>query len=47
MKERLRIGAVIYDPRVKLIWDIIKEFFDSSGYPVGCAATPTAARFST
>ena len=37
MKERLRIGAVIYDPRVKLIWDIIKEFFDSSGYPVGYA----------
>ena len=37
MKERLRIGAVIYDPRVKLIWDIISEFFNSSGYPVGYA----------
>lgn len=37
MRERLRIGAVIYDPRVKLIWDIIKEFFDSNGCPVGYA----------
>lgn len=34
MSKRLRIGAVIYDPRVKLIWDIVKEFFDGNGYPV-------------
>lgn len=32
--KRTRVGAVIYDPKVKLIWDIIKEFFDESGYPV-------------
>lgn len=32
--KRTRIGAVIYDPKVKLIWDIIKEFFDDSGHPV-------------
>jgi phosphonate transport system substrate-binding protein len=29
-----RLGAVIYDPKVKLIWDIIKDFFDESGCPV-------------
>jgi phosphonate transport system substrate-binding protein len=34
MRRRTRIGAVIYDPKVKLIWDIIKDFFDESGYPV-------------
>lgn len=29
--EPLLVGAVVYDPKVVVIWDIIKEFFESSG----------------
>jgi ABC-type phosphate/phosphonate transport system substrate-binding protein len=28
------VGAVLYDPKVSVIWDIIKEFFESHGVPV-------------
>jgi ABC-type phosphate/phosphonate transport system substrate-binding protein len=28
------VGAVVYDPKVVVIWDIIKEFFESSGRPM-------------
>ena len=34
MTRPTRLGAVIYDPKVKLIWDIIKDFFDENGCPV-------------
>jgi ABC-type phosphate/phosphonate transport system substrate-binding protein len=28
------VGAVVYDPKVVVIWDIIKEFFETSGCPM-------------
>ena len=31
-----RIGAVIYDPRVTVIWDIIGRFFKERGEPLSC-----------
>jgi ABC-type phosphate/phosphonate transport system substrate-binding protein len=30
------VGAVIYDPKVSLIWDIIKTFFAAEGCPIDC-----------
>ena len=30
------VGAVIYDPKVVLIWDIIKDFFAAEGCPIDC-----------
>lgn len=30
------VGAVIYDPKVSLIWDIIKDFFAAEGCPIDC-----------
>jgi ABC-type phosphate/phosphonate transport system substrate-binding protein len=30
------VGAVIYDPKVVLIWDIIKGFFQDEGCPIDC-----------
>ena len=31
------VGAVIYDPKVSLIWGIIKDFFEAQGCPMDCA----------
>src|SRR4028119_855056 len=28
------VGAVVYDPKVVVIWDIIKDFFENQGYPI-------------
>ncbi len=28
------VGAVVYDPKVVVIWDIIKEFFNGEGCPI-------------
>ncbi len=28
------VGAVLYDPKVSVIWDIIKDFFESNGVPM-------------
>lgn len=28
------VGAVLYDPKVSIIWDIIREFFESNGCPM-------------
>src|SRR5262249_11881752 len=36
MVKPLLVGAVIYDPKVVLIWDIIKDFFASQGCPIDC-----------
>jgi phosphonate transport system substrate-binding protein len=36
MKPQLLLGAVIYDPRVVTIWDIIKDFFAKQGYSMDC-----------
>lgn len=34
MKEPVLVGAVVYDPKVVVIWEIIKEFFEDSGCPM-------------
>lgn len=34
MNEPILVGAVVYDPKVVVIWDIIKEFFEASGCPM-------------
>ena len=31
MAARLTVGAVMYDPKVSVIWEIIRDFFDSQG----------------
>ena len=36
MISPIRVGAVIYDPKVTVIWDIIKEFFGEQGVPMDC-----------
>lgn len=28
------VGAVLYDPKVSVIWDIIREFFEKNGCPI-------------
>ena len=30
------VGAVIYDPKVSIIWDIIRSFFAAEGCPIDC-----------
>src|SRR5215471_10481416 len=30
------VGAVIYDPKVAVIWEIISRFFEDSGCPMDC-----------
>ena len=30
----LRVGAVMYDPKVSVIWEIIRDFFESQGSPI-------------
>jgi phosphonate transport system substrate-binding protein len=30
------VGAVIYDPKVSVIWDIIKSYFAAEGCPIDC-----------
>lgn len=34
MQEPVLVGAVVYDPKVVVIWDIIKTFFNQSGCPM-------------
>jgi len=34
MQEPILVGAVVYDPKVVVIWDIIKEFFETNGCPM-------------
>jgi ABC-type phosphate/phosphonate transport system substrate-binding protein len=34
MMKPILVGAVIYDPKVSVIWDIIREFFDANGCPM-------------
>ena len=36
MQSPILIGAVIYDPKVALIWDIIKNYFEGQGCPIDC-----------
>ena len=32
--EPVVVGAVLYDPKVSVIWEIIREFFESNGVPM-------------
>jgi phosphonate transport system substrate-binding protein len=34
MFEPIIVGAVLYDPKVSVIWDIIREFFEGRGVPM-------------
>jgi len=36
MPKPVVVGAVIYDPKVVLIWDIIQTFFAGEGCPIDC-----------
>jgi len=37
MDRILKVGAVMYDPKVSVIWEIIRDFFDSHGCPIDVA----------
>lgn len=34
MPKPVLVGAVVYDPKVALIWEIIKDFFSAEGFPI-------------
>lgn len=34
MLQPIRLGAVIYDPKVTVIWGIIRDFFEQNGCPL-------------
>jgi len=34
MPSPLKVGAVMYDPKVSVIWEIIRDFFDAQGAPI-------------
>ena len=34
MQSPILVGAVVYDPKVVVIWDIIKDFFEDQGHPI-------------
>jgi phosphonate transport system substrate-binding protein len=34
MAVPMRVGAVMYDPKVSVIWEIIRHFFDAQGAPI-------------
>ena len=34
MTRPILVGAVLYDPKVSVIWDIIRDFFDQNGCPI-------------
>ncbi len=36
MDPTVRVGAVIYDPKVVVIWEIIKDFFEAQSVPMDC-----------
>src|SRR5262245_263306 len=37
MAHSLKVGAVLYDPKVSVIWEIIRDFFDSQQVPIDVA----------
>lgn len=36
MPKPILVGAVIYEPKVAVIWDTIKGFFEAEGCPIDC-----------
>ncbi|HMC75615.1 MAG TPA: PhnD/SsuA/transferrin family substrate-binding protein [Vicinamibacterales bacterium] len=37
MAQPLKVGAVMYDPKVSVIWEIIRRFFESQACPIDVA----------
>ena len=37
MARPLKVGAVMYDPKVSVIWEIIRDFFDTQHVPIDTA----------
>jgi len=37
MDRPMKVGAVMYDPKVSVIWEIIRNFFESHGCPIDVA----------
>ena len=37
MARPLKVGAVMYAPKVSVIWEIIRDFFDAQGAPIDVA----------
>src|SRR6188768_2865013 len=37
MTRSLKVGAVMYDPKVSVIWEIIRDFFDAQQAPIDVA----------
>ncbi len=37
MDRPLKVGAVMYDPKVSVIWEIIRNFFDAQACPIDVA----------
>jgi ABC-type phosphate/phosphonate transport system substrate-binding protein len=37
MARPLKVGAVMYDPKVSVIWEIIRDFFDAQRAPIDVA----------
>ena len=37
MNRPLKVGAVMYDPKVSVIWEIIRDFFDEQHVPIDTA----------
>ena len=35
MDRPILVGAVLYDPMVSVIWDIIRDFFEEHRCPIG------------
>jgi ABC-type phosphate/phosphonate transport system substrate-binding protein len=36
LRQEVKVGAVIYDPKVTVIWGIISDFFKTEGMPMEC-----------
>ena len=34
MTKTLKVGAVIYDPKVTVIWDMIRQFIEDQGHDI-------------
>jgi phosphonate transport system substrate-binding protein len=34
MDQPILVGAVLYDPKVSVIWEIIRDFFEENGCPI-------------
>ena len=37
MADAVHVGAVMYDPKVSVIWEIIRDFFDAQEAPIDVA----------